>query len=47
MSKSDSRTAIDDSHYECTECGYTASITIGIGMCPVCGDTIPETTGFV
>ena len=44
MSKSNSRTGIEDSHYECTDCGYTASAAVGIGMCPLCGDAISETS---
>jgi rubrerythrin len=46
MGKSDSRTGIEDSYYECTDCGYRASVAIGIGMCPLCGDAISETGGL-
>lgn len=46
MSKRDSRTGIEDSYYECADCGYTASVAVGIGMCPLCGDAISETSGL-
>ncbi len=44
MSKSESATTSEVPYYECTLCDYTARVDLAIGLCPVCGDTLIETT---
>jgi rubrerythrin len=46
MSKSESGAATVEKHYECTHCGYTAPVDVGIGLCPTCREAIPVKPGL-
>jgi rubrerythrin len=44
MSEHDPGVGSVETHYECTRCGYSAPVDVGIGLCPTCRETIPTTT---
>jgi len=46
MSIGHSNTEPGDLYYECTECDYTTPLDIGIGLCPRCGEDLPEKSAF-
>lgn len=46
MSTGHSHTEPGDLYYECTQCGYTTPLDIGIGLCPRCRVDLVEKSPF-